>query len=68
LVNDVKNSSPLDKFKLGLGLTGTTMGIAAFARNSMANSDRAEVDHESLTALKKIHKALISTPPNSEGT
>jgi len=59
LAHDIKSSSPMDRLKLGLAVTGAGLGAASFVRNSRANDSRQQIDQQSLAALKKIHKALV---------
>lgn len=53
---------PFDKLRLGMSAAGMGMGAYSLHRSMQANSGNAEVDHQSLLALKKIHKALEEKP------
>jgi hypothetical protein len=54
-----------NKIGLGIGVTGLGLSIANYRRNNAnmeLNQERVELDKESLTALQKIHKALLRKP------
>lgn len=53
---------PFDKLRLGMSAAGMGMGAYSLHRSNQANSGNSDVDHQSLLALKKIHKALEEKP------
>lgn len=53
---------PADKLKLGLSTAGFGMGAYSLHRSNQIDSGKADIDHQSLLALKKIHKALEEKP------
>jgi len=59
---DDLNLRPFDKLRLGMSATGMGMGAYSLHRANKANSGNSDVDHQSLLALKKIHKALEEKP------
>jgi hypothetical protein len=66
-VHELKNAPAHSKIGLGLGITGLGLSIANYKNNrSKMNIDqqRVALDAKSLSALQKIHRALLRKPIN----
>lgn len=64
-LNTFKEFPAQNKVGLGLGVTSLGVSLANFKRNNAAvelNEQRTELDQQSLSALQKIHKALVAKP------
>lgn len=65
LAGEIKAAPIHNKIGLGIGVTGLGLSIANYRNNAIKQDldiQRASLDSQSLSALQKIHKALMKQP------